>query len=176
MTYLDWLKNQIEYFDGPSHNILLEHLYTLSFTPRINRDINRESDGIRLRDEYFVDGVDEESIIDTPCSFLEFLIGLARRMNYIYSRIDEDRTRDCFWMMIDNLELTCFDDRYLSRAPGRIRAITEAVNIVVDRTYEEDGSGGLFPLKHPRENQRNVEIWYQMQQYLNELMREEGRM
>lgn len=177
MTYLDWLKRQVEYFDGPTHNKLLDHLYSLSYIPLIDRDVNRETDGISLRDEYFIEGVDEGCIIDTPCSFLEFLIGLARRMNYIYARIDEDRTRDCFWMMIDNLGINYYDELMAHiNYTQAFNNISEAVETVNDRTYECDGVRGLFPLQYPRENQRNVEVWYQMQQFLNEKMREEGRL
>ena len=31
-----------------------------------------------------------------------------------------------------------------------------------------NGTGGLFPLKRPRVNQRRVEVWYQMSEYLME--------
>jgi hypothetical protein len=38
---------------------------------------------------------------------------------------------------------------------------------VINRTYGPDGSGGLFPLHKPHIlDQRRVELWYQMQYYL----------
>lgn len=174
MTYLDWLKNQVEYFDGPRHNQLLNKLHDLPFTPIIERDENRAYDGIHLRDEYFDEYGDDAYIIDTGCSFLEFLVALARRMNYIYARVDEDRTADCFWMLIDNLGIYYSDEIDASFFKKREKYVEFAVKNVNDRSYQENGRGGLFPLRHPRTNQRNVEIWYQMNQYLNELMSEEG--
>ena len=171
MMYLDWLKSQVEYFDGPKHNCLLDNLYEFAYVPTIDRDRNRYYDGIELRDEYFKEFTDDPMIIDAQCSFLEFLIALARRMNYIYARIDEDRTADCFWMLVNNLRIN-FDDE----SDYFIGDISAAVDAVNTRSYQQDGTGGLFPLKHPRENQRNVEVWYQMNQYLNELMVEEGRL
>jgi hypothetical protein len=33
---------------------------------------------------------------------------------------------------------------------------------------DTDGSGGLFPLKNPQQNQRTTEIWYQMNAWLME--------
>jgi len=39
---------------------------------------------------------------------------------------------------------------------------------VILRRYSKTGKGGLFPLKHPKKDQTEVEIWYQMQQYVME--------
>ena len=36
------------------------------------------------------------------------------------------------------------------------------------REYSDNGHGGLFPLKNPKKDQRKVEIWYQMTEYINE--------
>jgi hypothetical protein len=36
------------------------------------------------------------------------------------------------------------------------------------RLYTTSGYGGLFPLEEPKEDQRKVEIWYQMMAYLGE--------
>ena len=175
MTYLDWLKNQVEYFDGYSHNILLDKLYAMSYTPILERDKNRYDDGVALRDDFFSEVDPDQNVIDSPCSFLEFLIGLARRMNYIYAMPDEDRTQDCFWMMINNLGIN-FSDVMFKRNSDLERQIVEVVGMVNNRTYREDGLGNTFPLNSPRTNQRNVEVWYQMNQYLTELMHTEGRL
>jgi hypothetical protein len=32
----------------------------------------------------------------------------------------------------------------------------------------KSGLGGMFPLEDPREDQRAIEIWYQMMAYINE--------
>lgn len=177
-TYLDWLKNIVEYFDTPiPHNALLERLYQNTFSPSMERDLNRAADGIALRDEAPRLLIPETSIdsIDSPCSFLEFLIALARRMNYIYAMPDEDRTQDCFWTLLGNLGLSDLDDRVYSPLNGDA-VVDEALDAVNRRTFQQDGSGGLFPLEHPRTNQRNVEIWYQMNQYMIEVLKNEGRM
>lgn len=172
-TYLDWLKSQVEYFDGPRHNSLLDKLYSIAYIPLLERDWNRYEDGIALRNEYFGGKRPDDNIIDSPCSFLEFLIALARRMNYIYAEVHEDRTQDCFWMMINNLVINFVDDIWDEECN---QIIDLAVTRVVERIYDPDGNGGLFPLANPPTNQRNVEVWYQMNQYLAELMREEGRL
>ena len=49
---------------------------------------------------------------------------------------------------------------------------SEKVDYYVDkllgRDYFRDGFGGLFPLKHAKKDQRKVEIWYQLQNWLME--------
>lgn len=168
-TYFDWLKDQVEYFDGPKHDDLLAALHSIEYTPIMSKDENRAIDGVNLRDEYFKECGDRSQVIDGPCSFLEFLIALAQRMNYIYARMDEDRTADCFWTMLQNAGIL-IDERYDEEY---VRVV---VDDVINRTYQPDGTGGLFPLNNPRTNQRNVEVWYQMNQYLTEIMRKEGRL
>lgn len=181
MTYIEWLRNQVTYFDGSEYSCLLNVLHTYIFTPRIERDENRAADGIALRDEYQYEcphlaEFDDTFLIDSPCSILEFLIGMAKRMNYVYARVDEDRTADCFWMMMHNLGLEQFtNETCLDFTNEAYQAIESAVHMINDRAFEKDGTNGPFPLGVPRTNQRNVEYWYQMQQYVGELMKAEGR-
>lgn len=175
MMYLEWLKDQVVYFDTPfTYDRLLDKLYTREYIPILTRDKNRANDGIALRSEYLDDYPDD--IVDaSPCSFLEFLIALARRMNYIYADVHEDRTQDMFWTLIFNMGLYDHHDFSYDHLDGDI-VTDEAVDRIIDRTYEENGYGGLFPLDNATTNQRNVEIWYQMNQYLSEVMKKEGRL
>lgn len=169
-TYFAWLKDQVEYYDGPKHDELLAILHSLEYIPVIARDDDRALDGINLRNEYFKECGDRSQVIDSPCSFLEFLIGLARRMNFIYARLDEDRTADCFWTMLRNAGISYEDS---TCDPDMVEEVVDRIN---HRRYEPSGEGSLFPLESPRSNQRNVEIWYQMNQYLAEAMRKAGRL
>lgn len=179
-SYFDWLKNQVEYFDTPvTHNKLFDILHSIGYVPVMEKDQNRAEDGIHLRDVFFNTGhKDEGLIIDAPCSFLEFLVALSIRMNYIYARLDEDRTADCFWTLIINMGLGDINDQNTTKndEPETNAYIESCCCKVMDRTYKQDGRGGLFPLDNPRTNQRNVEVWYQMNQYLTEVMRKEGRL
>ena len=36
------------------------------------------------------------------------------------------------------------------------------------REYDASGLGGLFALRYPKEDMRDIEIWYQMMSYLEE--------
>lgn len=181
MTYFEWLRNQVTYFDGPSYDYLLDELHQRRFIPRIERDENRAADGVALRDEYRYElglfaETDDAFLVDSPCSILEFLVGMARRMNFVYARTDEDRTQDCFWMMMRNLGLETFTDDICDEFPENANnAIACAIHVINDRAFGKDGSNGPFLLNTPRTNQRNVEYWYQMQQYVGELMKAEGR-
>lgn len=175
-SYFEWLKSQVEYFDtAGDHEFLFKKLYEKEYYPLIDRDQNRFDDGVALRNEYknYI-FPDEDLVIDTPCSVLEFLVALARRMNYIYARIDEDCTPDMFWLMLENIELESMEDETYFDFGGD-NFVDEKISMVLDRTYGNDGDGNLFPLSNPRTNQRNVEVWYQMNQYLNEKMGLEGR-
>lgn len=175
MTYFEWLEKQVVYFDKQyTYHNLLSVLYSVEYIPRIDKDQNRLIDGIYIRKEYFDKYRTDQSIVSLPCNFLEFLIGLARRMNYIYGDVYEDRTKDCFWTLIRNMGLSELND--LSYEKHNEHDILFAVYRVINRTYDVTGDGGLFPLQNPRENQRNVEVWYQMNQYLAEAMSEEGRL
>ena len=44
----------------------------------------------------------------------------------------------------------------------------EAVQRVLDRTYDANGNGGLFPTRTVMVDQRGMDIWMQMQAWLNE--------
>lgn len=178
MIYFEWLENQVLYFDDRNtYHKLLSKLHSLPYISVIEQDENRASDGIYLRNLYFGEYDVDRNIIDSSCSFFEFLLGLARRMNFVFSSVYEDRTKDCFWTLIRNMtdtDPTNLSDDIFGEYEHAI--VCEAVDRIIYRKYHEDGTGGLFPLKHPRENQRNVEVWYQMNQYLAEAMSEEERL
>lgn len=170
--YLSFLENKVEFFtDSGTHNRLFEKLHSIPYTPHLPDDENREQDGIDLRDEYYSEN--DGLFIDTPCSFLEFLIALSIRSGFIYSPVSTDYTRELFWRYLENLGLRSLtDDAYL---PNGDEIVEKAVNMVVNRTYAPSGLGNIFPLDNPQQDQRNVEVWYQMNQYLRELMVAEGR-
>jgi hypothetical protein len=83
------------------------------------------------------------------------------------NQIDDLRMVDWFWMMLGNAELDGFTDEAFYALRGHI-LVDKILNRILDRTYKRDGIGGLFPLKHPKKDQRRVELWYQMNAYLVE--------
>lgn len=164
--YLTWLYGQIGDPDAPRSNRtywkLSRAMFTKEFVWFIPNDDNRVEDGRFLREE-FIEDLDLDDVdpdwMHLGCSMLEMLVSLSRRLSFI----GEGEPRDWFWHLIDNLDL-----RYSDRGPFPKDKVEEVLDNVIWRTYQPDGRGGLFPLQHPRKDQRDIELWYQMSAYLLE--------
>jgi hypothetical protein len=167
--YLTWLYSQVGSTRTRSKERtywhLLRQLYTTEFVWLIPNDDNRVNDGKELRDEF----LDDHHIRDVdphwmnePCSFLEMMIALSRRIAF---QVD-GKTRDWFWHLIENLDLQRCNDAYFNEQLSAV--VTETVDRVIWRQFYFNGHGGLFPLRNPERDQRKVEIWYQMHAYLIE--------
>lgn len=169
--YFQWLCRKVGIPDKKPFEMMARDLHTLIFLPQaaVEMDNNRANDGLRLRVEFMERyGVQGSSENRGPCTMLEFLIGLAGRMAFIMGEEGNPlHTSHYFWKMIGNLRLGKLDDDRYLQLNGEF-FVNEAVDRVLYRTYDPDGSGGLFPLQHPDKDQRTVEIWYQMQQWLLE--------
>lgn len=179
MKYLDYLKEVICY-PGEGFNDLLQYLQNDIFfinenDPNYSMDYNRIEDGLALRDEYEMHGYNGESdkiiLPITPegtCTFLEFLVALARRIenDYLYDPMQGNRTWTWFYMMISNMGLVSpwYRDHI---DPHEAYHIQKAMYRVIEKEYNDDGTeGGLFPI--PGHNIKNLEIWDQMRLYLRE--------
>jgi hypothetical protein len=165
--YYTWLYRQVGSVSitHPSRTYwaLFKLLFRKEFVWIVPNDDNRAEDGKALRAEF----LDQEQISEVEegwmrygCSMLELLIAIARRMEF-----DAEQTTE-YWFhyLLKNAGLAQYTD---------IRTdIDDEVNEVLDRiiwrTYASDGFGGLFCLSHPTEDQRRVEIWYQMCAWLIE--------
>ena len=124
---------------------------------------------MKLREEFAEELRDEvTTALNYPCSMLEMLIGIARRMeDILFEPEEEDQTERWFWEILGNIGLDkCTDSRY-GDDYGRAK-IDDMIDMILSRTYKRNGQGGLFPLKRSKKNQRKVEIWYQLSAYLNE--------
>lgn len=163
--YFEWLCHIVDVKDG--YWSVMGYLYNHEFTWFIANDDNRINDGIALRDK-FLEESGLEADIYGPCSVLEMMVALAMRMetDILYDPEKGDQTSEWFWLMIRNLGLDRYSDENLDfETAGEIDNI---IRVMVDRVYAMNGTGGLFPLKKPKQNQRRVEIWYQMQHYICE--------
>lgn len=166
--YFDWLCDIINLKPGV-YDILIHELYSIPFKWIIELDSNRAEDGLVLRGNFY------ETIYfeSKPCSVLEALIGLAIKMNYIMDDDDRgDRTRLWFWEMIDNLGLNKFNDSELdsgySNDMARINEIHDICSRWLNREFEYSGNGSPFPLNNPYEDQRNLHMIAQMNEYILE--------
>ncbi|MGE5418510.1 MAG: hypothetical protein ACM3N1_00240, partial [Accumulibacter sp.] len=79
----------------------------------------------------------------------------------------KDKTFRWFWELMENVGLNKFtDDDYFDM--GGTLKINHILGTVLGRTYKRNGEGGLFPIKKTIKDQKKIEIWYQMCEYLNE--------
>lgn len=164
--YFNWLCAKVfqEANPTPSNTYwcLLRTLYSTEFVYVLQGDSHRVADGLDLRSEFLIEldipPFDEFMLI--PCSVLEMLIALSRRAEF---QTDEP-ARDWFWEFLDNMGLKAYNDANGDTS----EEITEVLNIFIWRTYRSDGYGGIFPIVNPLHDQRKVEIWYQLCEYLND--------
>lgn len=173
--YFNWLCEKVHIDMGTvSYMLMAKELFHRYFESIVPNDDNRASDGRELREEFLSEVGHLEALPyldNAPCSIFEMLIALARRMEFelCSAESSQDRTTTYFWELIGNLGLMALSDDVYAMNPGGWNAdLKLCVNRLVHRTYNRNGHGGLFPLKHPMEDQRKVEIWYQMQSYLEE--------
>lgn len=147
---------------------LFRLLYSREFVWMVPNDDNRVEDGKALRYEFIneqgTDGVDV-LWLELGCSTLEMLVALAGRASYETSK----EPGEWIWKFMQNLNLVRYtDDTWTERAAA---SVERKIDALVYRTYSPTGHGGLFPLRNPVEDQRNVELWYQMSAYLLENFR-----
>lgn len=168
--YLEWLYSHIEpaRSNVPSRSRwkFAHQLFTKPFTWSVEHDNNRLEDGIDLRREFLeYDGAErDKDWLELPCSCLELLIALSRRIVF---ETGSDDTYNWFWRLMINIGLEGYSD--LSYNFAVEQRVNHALDTLMLRTYNYDGSGGgLFPLNHPDRDQRRVELWYQMSTYLLE--------
>lgn len=165
--YLAWLYARIgsvnETRKSRTYWSLLRYLYSTEFIWLIPNDDNRVEDGRDLRyeflDEVGLSGSVDPNWLGMGCSVLEMIMGVAKALGF-----EDDRTpHHWFWELLLNLGLAGYNDREFNEPH-----VEEIVSNLIWRTYKPNGEGGLFPLRYPHEDQRQVEIWYQAQAYLIE--------
>lgn len=167
--YLNWMTDLIFDRKHIDYSKLLEYLNGLEFQYILPMDGNRAEDGINLRYRFgyehsYPDAMIASYLDDRPCSVLEMLIALSHRCEEQIMNDPEigDRTSQWFWDMINSLGLDSmdnanFDDKYIDNVIFRF----------MDRKYEKNGKGGLFTIEDCRYDMRSVEIWYQMNWYID---------
>jgi hypothetical protein len=172
--YLPWLASQIRGEDdghpGRTYDALVTIMFEKEFVWLVPNDDNRKADGLALRrvfcNEYNIPMGDISEFLDKerpnpPCSFLEVLIGLSRRLEFNAG----GSANRWAWVLMHNLELHRITDPVGRAKARRAHAILDRC---IWRHYDPDGRGGFFPLAHATEDQRQVEIWYQMAEYISE--------
>ena len=160
---------------GLSYRKLLNHLHSIEFKYVMPMDGNRADDGIDLRylfgyEEGYPSHMISKFIDNRPCSVLEMIIALAYRCEtHIMSDPDVgDRVHQWFWTMIDSLDLSEMDNIHYDES-----VVDNAIYRFMNREYDSDGKGGLFTVKQSKYDMRTVEIWWQMNWYLDSILEQE---
>lgn len=170
--YLEWLyplvvtpAARVEN-SGATYRELVELLYLKEFTWFVPNDDNRIGDAMDVRREFLRENNPRLNMtgeaMEHGCSVLEVIVGLSRRLEFMVG----GDAPSWSWQLIANLGLERFRDRLGRRKADQTNDILDAL---INRNYSLDGSGGFFPLAYPKEDQRKVEIWYQMAAYVNEM-------
>lgn len=166
--YTLWLYNMIA--RAIEYTILLDVLHSIKFYSLVRNDDNRGKDGLYLR-QIFTDSVGGNPSFYRDlgdCTMLEMLLALSNRL--VFETVDGEWEKDqseWFFILLDNLCLEQFDDFHVR--PGiDVERMRSKIDKLLARTYGSHGNGGLFPLKNIKQDQRDVEIWYQMSAYIME--------
>lgn len=193
--YFNWLCVLVHADDymGKEWYILAKTLHDIEFYWTISNDDNRATDGVKLREVWLTSLKNEAEdlgvglyvpvdALNGPCTMLEMMVGLASRIESDIMQEDSEgnRTWQWFWYMVgnllrdDNRKVTnwwwkaCPDDAIL---PDKIDVIRERVRICLDREYKSNGTGGgLFPLDHDCSDRREIELWYQAQEWIKDYL------
>lgn len=168
-AYFEWLCSQIHpqgVYRERSFDSLYRLLHEREFVwSRIMGDENRCEDGMALLAEFLNEAhtLGAEFLSGNGCSVLEVIIGLSRRLAWIAEPAQEVWA----WQLIENLGLQKMWDPL---SPVKADRAQEILDQLIWRTYRPDGVGGFFPLERPDHDQTQVEIWYQMHAYIEEVL------
>lgn len=163
-AYFEWLLAQVRSQHGSqTYRELCWELYKKEFVWIIPNDDNRIQDGLDLLVEFFHEnGLEVENVrIRDGCSCLELVIGLSRRLAFIAG----GDPIEWAWTLLGNLGFHSTSDPLNDRNRAYIDGVLDRV---IWRTYQADGVGGFFPLAFANDDQRKVELWYQMSAYIEE--------
>jgi hypothetical protein len=169
--YYSWLCELIRVKqDNKSYWLLANALHEKEFKYFVPNDDNRAYEGKNLREKFCDENNIEYAYDEFPVevSMLEVIIALAYRCESIMA--DEMAGREMyewFWKILENAGLDLYDDGAFYGHHGNTE-VNEILNKIINREYRRDGKGGLFPLKRTNKDQRKVELWYQMNEYLVE--------
>jgi hypothetical protein len=175
-TYYHWLCRGVDI--GPEYSKLSSYLFDYPFRWCHDHDAQRATDGRDLR-YYFGCEVGINDYIDIGrsdwVSVLEVLVAFSKRIELQVMGDDElgDRTATWFWDMMRNLSLT-----RMTNDAFDVNVINQILDVWLDRKFQSDGKFSPFPLdqfgpksgplaqKSGPNDQRLVDMWYQMQTYM----------
>lgn len=158
---------------------LIEQLQETTFRWIIPNDKHRASDGISFRYN-FCDYMDElgeyinEDMVDDqiihPCSVLEMMMALAKRIedSLMWDPVIGDRSPLWFYQMLENSGLSAYTNSNYSKS-----IVAQILDDVLERRYGYSGEGGFFYVEDPDQDLRNVELWWQCNWHMHDILKKE---
>lgn len=159
-------------------------LHSIDFIPYDDGDKSRSIDGLRYRDDFlytlreaFISEIEYEEykkyikdlFADKPCSFFEFLLGIAGKIENIMSDpLYPDRHSQWMSKMIVSLGIGGFTQMWIDKNPDWEHTIETAIDNFHHRNYEANGKGGLFHITTPLPegtDMRTMPVWNQAMFY-----------
>lgn len=172
--YFKWMINIAipDSIERENYLYLLDALNSSIFHFSIPMDENRMRDGIDLRYRFaYENGYSNEEISEIfnrhkSCSMLEMMLALAIKGDerILFDYETGSKADYIFKIMLDSLNLLGMTNDYFDPL-----YFDHTIDRLLNRDYNFDGSGGLFTVPNPRKDMRLVDIWYQMNWYLQEL-------
>lgn len=142
-------------------------LHNMEFFYTIDRDDNREADGLDLREEYSIPDIYikyAKEFYERKCSVMEMMVALSIRVDdALIGDPGEEHPKEFFLKMLENLGL-------LGANPQRIASakIRQVVKDWLNRRFDSNGDGSPFPVECDGRDQRLLEIWDQVNSYVAE--------
>jgi hypothetical protein len=167
--YFSWLYEQVRPDDKKTlipYMTVSALAHRIIFDWSVPNDDNRAAEGKELRYEFLesrgVPRPHDAEWMSLDASIFEMMVALAKECDFIVA-LGFDGWYDIF---MKNLGLDLYNDiTYVPRDEPKVARILEKFN---QRRYTRLGVGGLFPLRSSAKDQREVELWYQMAEYMTE--------
>ena len=172
--YINWMYSTVcdDRYSKEGYRLLFDELYATEFIYILPIDGNRAEDGEELRYTFgrengYSDVVIKEYLDNRPCSVLEMMLALSIRCEEHIMTNDEygNRVGQWFWEMIVSLGLGQMTDSKFD-----IQYVRTTIDNFLNRNYAPNGEGGLFTIEDKTKDMREIDIWYQMCAYLNEVL------
>lgn len=153
MNYFEWLCSLVCTDD--TYVELLKILDSYDYIWHLVLDENRAKGGLQLRYKFAREaGIYSYDVRTGSCTVLEMIIALSELMS---DQIDGSELSECFWMIIDNLKLRNIDDN--------------GANMIIINFLNNNYSnyrGAMFPLRNYRGDIRGLDLYSQMNAWLEE--------
>lgn len=160
--YFNWLCAKVLDDDTQNYFPLMEILFRYEFVWVVPADRHRIDDVIEVKQNFYREtNTPRNSFLEGRfCSILELFIAFADRTSFQ----TDMPVKEWFWIFLTNLNL----DRFSRISDSDIPLIEEILYTFTWRIYEPNGLGGLFPIPDTLRDQREIEIWYQFCEWVQD--------